>query len=222
MYSATCVVCRDFGRDLSTRVEVGQGQTPARENAKSAATEQSYFEAIDTFLRAPVRLWFAPMCRPTRALIHRPFFWARVHLFLCLIAFAALVAGCGETDSPEAQVRAAIDQIELAAEARDVGDVLEHVSPHYRDHHGNDRDGVGRALRGYFIANQSIHLLTRIEELSFPAEDEARATVVVGMVGRDAAAENAWNLAADVYSFDVVLVREDQEWKVTWARRQRG
>ena len=41
-------------------------------------------------------------------------------------------------------------------------------------------------LAGYFIANQSIHLLTRIDKIDFPASDEARLQVTVGMVGREA------------------------------------
>lgn len=148
--------------------------------------------------------------------------WGRLHLVLCLVSLAAIVGGCGEADSPEAQVRALIGQMELAAEARDTSDVLELISAQYRDHYGNGRDEVGRAVRGYFIANQSIHLLTRIEELSFPAEDEARATVLVGMVGRDADATDAWDLAADLYRFEIAAVREDGEWKITWARWRRA
>lgn len=148
--------------------------------------------------------------------------WARVHLFLCIVALAGIVGGCGERDSPEAQVRAVIDQMELAAEARDVGDVLDLISETYRDDYGRGRDELGRLARGYFIANQSIHLLTRIEAMTFPAEDEARATVLVAMVGRDAAAESAWDLAGDLYRFEVAIVREDGDWKITWARWRRG
>jgi hypothetical protein len=162
------------------------------------------------------------MCRAKHSFACDPFLWARIHLLLCLAALAGIVTGCGERESPEAQVRTVIEQMELAAEARDVSDVLELVSAQYRDDYGNGRDEIGRAVRGYFIANQSIHLLTRIEELSFPAEDEARVSVLVGMVGRDAAAANAWNLAADLYRFEVAIVREDGEWKITWARWRRS
>ncbi len=136
-----------------------------------------------------------------------------------MIAMAAF-AGCGENETPETQVRSVIQSMELAAEARDVSSVLEHVSESYRDDYGNGREEIGRIIRGYFIANQTVHLLTRIEELTFPAEDEARLKVVAAMVGRDAAASNAWNLAAEINTFEIALVREDGEWKVTWARRQ--
>jgi hypothetical protein len=154
----------------------------------------------------------SPRYRPSA----KPFF-----IFLILSAMAVF-AGCSEQETPESQVRSVIERMEVACFGRDLSGILEHVSKNYRDDYGNGREELGRIVRGYFIVNQSIHLLTRIEDLTFPAEDEARVKIVVAMVGRDAAASNAWNLAAELNTFDVVLVREDDEWKVTWARRQRG
>ena len=134
---------------------------------------------------------------------------------------AAQLSACGDPQSPEQQVRAVIDQMEMAAESRDVGDVVGLLSPGYRDAFANDREEAGQRVRGYFVLNQSIHLLTRIQDITFPSEDEARASVLVGMVGRDADAANAWQLAADLYEFDLALLREDGEWKVSWAEWRR-
>jgi hypothetical protein len=131
-------------------------------------------------------------------------------------------AACGDSQTPEAQVRATIAAIEAGAEARDVGDVMEHVSEQFRDGYGRDGKELSQYVRGYFIANQSIHLLSRIESIEFPTPDEARAKVTVGMVGREAAAANAWSLAADVYDFDVTFMREDGQWKVTHAKWRDG
>jgi hypothetical protein len=132
-----------------------------------------------------------------------------------LVAALALLGGGSDDTSPEQQVRAVIDSMELAAEARDVGDLLEHLSVAYRSADGQDRAETSRYIRGYFVANQSIHLLTRIESLEFPAPDEARLKLQVGMAGK--AGQGAANLNADLYDFDVVLVREDGEWKVSYA-----
>jgi hypothetical protein len=128
------------------------------------------------------------------------------------------LGGCSDPRSPEAEIREMIDAMEEAAEARDVGEVMEHISAQFRDGYGRDGQALSQYVRGYFIANQSIHLLTRIERIEFPTQDEARAKVTVGMVGRDAAEANAWNLAADVHDFDVTFMREDGEWKVTHAK----
>ncbi|HKS58836.1 MAG TPA: hypothetical protein VJS12_26330 [Steroidobacteraceae bacterium] len=132
-----------------------------------------------------------------------------------LVAALALLGGCSDDTSPEQQVRAVIDSMELAAEERDVGDLLEHLSVAYRSADGQDRAETSRYVRGYFVANQSIHLLTRIESLEFPAPDEARLKLQVGMAGQGG--QGAANLNADLYNFDVVLVREDGEWKVSYA-----
>jgi hypothetical protein len=134
--------------------------------------------------------------------------------FASVVALAVL-AGCSDDTSAEQQVRAVIDSMEVAAEARDVGDLMEHVSVNYRSADGLDSAEAARYLRGYFVANQSIHLLTRIQSLEFPAPDEARVKLQVGMAGRGG--QGAADLSADLYEFDVALVREDGEWKVSYA-----
>jgi hypothetical protein len=115
-----------------------------------------------------------------------------------------------------------LEQIELAAEARDTGELMEHISPEYRDAYGQGRDELSRYVRGYFVANQSIHLLSRLEQLDFTTDDEARAIVQVGMAARAAEASGDWNLAADVYEFDVVLRRDREGWKVSHAEWSRA
>lgn len=136
-----------------------------------------------------------------------------------LLTFAGLfaLAACSAPSSPEQQVRATIEQLEVAAEARDVGDFMEHLTEDYRDASGMGAEDAARYLRGYFIANQSIHLLTRVEELEFPVDGEARATVLVGMVGREADAGGKWDLAAELREFKLALRREDGAWKVSFS-----
>ncbi len=127
-----------------------------------------------------------------------------------------MLAACADPKSPEAQVRNTIASIETAAEARDVGDVMAHISDQFRDSYGRGSEDLPRVLRGYFIANQSVHLLTRINRIDFPTQEEARANVTVGMLGRDSAA--SWDLAAEIREFDVTFMREGGEWKVTYVR----
>lgn len=142
-----------------------------------------------------------------------------------IFSLAGILAGCGDPSSPEQQVRDVIGQMELAAEARDVGDLMKHISEDYRDPNGLGAQEAASYARGYFIANQSIHLLTRIEEIEFPSDGEARARVLVGMVGRDAdtagQSSDLGDLAADLYEFKIALRRENEEWKVSFAERLR-
>lgn len=146
---------------------------------------------------------------------------SQINVFALLIMSLGLLAACSDADSPEQQVRSVIERMELAAENRDVGDLMEHVSEDYRGAGGMGPEEVARYLRGYFIANQSIHLLTRIEDLTFPTDGEARAQVLVGMVGRDAAATKQWDLAADLHTFKIALRREADDWKVSFVEVMR-
>jgi outer membrane biogenesis lipoprotein LolB len=149
-------------------------------------------------------------------LLRSPF--SRVALVCISLVWTALalLTACSDSASPEQQVRAVIESMETAAEARDVGDLLEHISANYRDAQGQDRTEASRYARGYFIANQSVHLLTRIESLEFPAPDEARVKLQVGMAGRGSEA-GAAGLSTDLYDFNLALIREGDEWKVSYA-----
>lgn len=127
-----------------------------------------------------------------------------------------LLTACSDGTSPDQQVRAVIESMEVAAEQRDVGELMEHISANYRDGQGQDRAEASRYARGYFVVNQSVHLLTRIESLEFPAPDEARVKLQVGMAGR-AGEQGAAGLTADLYDFDLVLIREGDDWKLSYA-----
>jgi ketosteroid isomerase-like protein len=138
---------------------------------------------------------------------------------LALLLVLAITAGCSDPDSPEMQVRRTLDSMEAAAEARDVGDLMEFIADDFRDGYGQGGEELRRYVQGYFIANQSIHLLTRIDSIEFPHPDEARLHVTLGMAGREADAASAWNLATDLQEFEVTMRKQDDEWKVIHAKR---
>ncbi|HEY5808952.1 MAG TPA: hypothetical protein VIT67_13335 [Povalibacter sp.] len=140
--------------------------------------------------------------------------------YLLLLTIVFQLSACGSADSPEAQVRKTVDAMEAAAEDRDAGDVMAFVADDFRDAYGQGPDELNRYLYGYFIANQSLHLLTRIDQIEFPASDEARLKVTVGAVSREADAAKSWNLAAEVHVFEVTMRRQDDDWKVTYVKRR--
>jgi len=143
---------------------------------------------------------------------------APASLLLAAWATVLLLSACSAPDSPESQVRKVVEQMEIATEARSTSDVLEAVSDSYQDAYGGTRQDASQHLRGYFIANQSIHLLTRVNSVEFPIPEEARVRISVGMLGREAEASGNRDLAADLYDFDVTMQREDGQWKVTYAK----
>jgi hypothetical protein len=89
------------------------------------------------------------------------------------------------------------------------------IADDYRDGEGRSADDIRRYLHGYLIAHQSVHLITRIDAIEIEGEQVARAQLTVGMLGRES--ESSWELAGDVYRFDLRLAREEGEWRVTRA-----
>jgi len=131
------------------------------------------------------------------------------------LAAALLLTACGPAGTPEDEIRALIDRAETAAEARDAGGLRALVADDYRDGDGRGAEDIRRYVQGYLIAHQSIHLITRIDAIEIRGAEVAHAIVAVGMLGRDSDA--AWDLAADIYRFDLRFAREDGEWRVTRA-----
>jgi len=139
---------------------------------------------------------------------------------LSVLAIAG--AGCGDRTAPEEEVRALIGTAEQAAEARSVGDLIDLAAPDFRDGDGRSTDELARYVRGYFLANPSVRLLTRITRVDVLAADVAEAEVTVAIVGKDAEATAAWDLAFDVVEFDLDLRRIDGEWRVLRVDWRRG
>jgi hypothetical protein len=133
----------------------------------------------------------------------------------------ALVAGCASND-PETEVRALLAALEQAAEERDAGLFADALGEGYRDTRGNDRDDALRALRGYFIANQRIDVVSRVDEIVLEGSDAARAVVHAGMVGRRAGTPLVEGLDADLYRFELELVRDAGDWHIIGASFDRA
>jgi hypothetical protein len=95
---------------------------------------------------------------------------------------AILLAACGTKSSDEEQVRALVDAVETAAEARDTSDVLEHVADNYADSNGFDKTQLRNFLRGYFLAHPRLEVLVNIESLEFPVDGLAQAVISLATV----------------------------------------
>ena len=137
------------------------------------------------------------------------------------IALALCAAGCGTTD-PEAEIFERLAAAEEAAEARDTGFFADLIGVSYRDARGNGRDELLRAVRGYFLANQRIEVVSRVDEVVLEGADAARAVVHAGLVGRRTGAALLAGVDADLYRFELELVNDDGEWRVIGAEWRRA
>lgn len=135
-----------------------------------------------------------------------------------LAATVLCCAACGPSGTPEDEIRALVVLGETAAEARDAGALRELIADDYRDGEGRDAGEIRRLLHGYLIAHQSIRLITHIDGIELEGRELAHVQVTVGMLGREAGADAAWNLAGDIHRLDLRLARDDaDEWRVTRA-----
>jgi hypothetical protein len=152
------------------------------------------------------------------------FCFQRWSVLIFLLSVASFTGACSSgRDSPEAQVRALLAQGEAAAEKRESGVLRQLISEKYSDSQGQDKKAVEAVLRFYFLRNQSIHLFTRIRQISFPQPDMAQADVMVAMAGQPISdAEELERLRADLHRFEITLAQENGEWKVMRAEWRRA
>ena len=130
-----------------------------------------------------------------------------------------LCTSCGPPGTPEEEIRALIDEAETAAEQRNASALRSLIADDYHDGNGRGAEEMRRYLHGYLIAHQSIRLVTRIDAIAIEGAEIARVQVTVGMLGREAAADSAWDFAGDIHRFDLRLAHEDGAWRVTRAER---
>jgi hypothetical protein len=135
-------------------------------------------------------------------------------------ALAAFSLACGgERDTPEAAVRRTLAAIEEAAGAKDVGAIVEHVSPEYADPQGNDREAVRRIAAFHLLRNQSVHTLVRLREVTIAEPGRAEVDALVAMAGTEIPdADVLATVRADLYRFALALREEEPGvWRVSSA-----
>ena len=129
-----------------------------------------------------------------------------------IIAIAFVLTACGSSgsaDDPEAELRAWVDRGEVAAEAKDRGQLLDMISGDYADSRGNDRDEIGTLLARYFFVQNNIALLTSIDEIQVYDDTAAKIDLTVGMAGTH---NTGFGLKADAYRFEFELEKDGDDW----------
>ena len=138
-------------------------------------------------------------------------------LILCITAI--VISGCGGSE-PEAynledDIRAWVERGESAAEEKDRGELLDMISTDYADSRGNDRDKIGDTLRVLFFRQNSIALLTSIDDIQLMGDSAALVNVTVGMAGTS---NSRIGLNADAYAFEFELEKQGDDWLLIGSR----
>ena len=137
--------------------------------------------------------------------------------FLVTAIVGALLAGCGGAQGgPEEAVRAWVRHGHEAAEAKDRGALIDMVSPSYADARGNSRADIENMMRFYFLRQNKVALITRIDDLRIIGDSAAELSLQVGMAGTDDRAVLGFD--ADAYRFEMELEHDGDEWLLIAAR----
>ena len=137
---------------------------------------------------------------------------------LLLIAWLATLclAGCGGSpQDAEAEIRSWLADGEAAAEDKDRRALMKMVSSGYSDSRGNDRAAIENMLRFYFLRQNTVALLSKIDSLEVYDGTAAEVRMTVGMAGSNNA---PLGFSADAYRFALELELIDDEWQLTSAR----
>ncbi len=139
----------------------------------------------------------------------------RSGLFLILLLPAL---ACRHGSDP---IRATLDRVVKAAQARDSRAVVENLTGDYRDAEGQTSADVAATLRRYFAAYEIIDV--RLSDVEIDrAPEAARVTFRAGFSGqpRKLGGLDRFLPSASTYRFELRLVPEGNRWKVAWASWQ--
>jgi hypothetical protein len=131
----------------------------------------------------------------------------------------AAAGGCGSND-PQAELRDFIAAAETAAEARDTGFFRDAISASYADRRGQRRDDVINVIRGIFLTNTTVEVISRIEEIELTAADAAKVKLQAALVGKREGA-SLLDVDGDLNRIELELVRESGDWRVISADWER-
>ena len=135
---------------------------------------------------------------------------------LFTIGTALVVTACGGSPTdPEAELRAWVSEAEEAAESKDRGALLDKIATNYADARGHDRDELNDMFRFYMLRQQSIALLTKIDEIELLDGTAADMSLTVAMAGTGA---GSFGLNADAYRIELELEKDGDEWLLIGAR----
>ena len=141
-----------------------------------------------------------------------------VSIAVLLLVSSLPVAGCRGTTDPERELRELLRGAEAAVEAKDFGALRPLLSERYSDAEGNDRRRVEAVLRVWLLRQGEIYLVTRVQDLRFPAADRAQVVLLVAMAGeRIADSADLAGLRGDLYRFDLDFAAERGDWRLARA-----
>jgi len=142
----------------------------------------------------------------------------RVATILIIFAVAVVFIGCSK-ETEESKVKKVITEIQAAGEEKEVKKIMAHISKTYNDPRGYNYEGIHGLLLGYFFRYPKISAYIANLEVSVEgATAKARFEAMLTSSDKTGSIKDIIPQELGVWYFDVTLVKESNEWKVTSAQ----
>lgn len=128
-----------------------------------------------------------------------------------------LALACG---APRDPVRAALDALVRAADARDAGALFERIAPGFSAADGSSRDEARALVERYFAAYEILDVRLEDVRIERGGPDAARVRFRARLSGQPRKIGGLDGLvpSSSAYDFDPRLTNEGGAWKVAWAQ----
>ena len=135
------------------------------------------------------------------------------------LVLAALLIGCADESSPEAQIRQLLDDFVEAVETRALRDATELLADDYHDRYHGNRAAAMRSLLAYTQRQRQLHLFRYVDGIDVETgSSRARAVVYVAITRVPAETrETLVSMNAELYRFDIEMRVDDGRWRVVTA-----
>jgi hypothetical protein len=141
---------------------------------------------------------------------------------MIILFLMPIMGGCSK-ETEEDKVKKVITSVQQAAEEKKITAVLEHISKTYRDPQDNDYNGIKGLLAFYFFRHQKVKVyMPNIDIVVTGPTAKAIFQAILTGRGSGEAAGGILPEALGAYNFDVLLKKEDGQWKVTSAKWERA
>ncbi len=128
---------------------------------------------------------------------------------------ALWLAACGTRETPEARLRARVDALQAAVEAREGGAIGGFIAADFIGPQAMDREGAVRMARGAFLRYRSVGVaVVGPVSVELQGDDHARVRFDAALTG---GAGGALPDSARVWSVDSGWRVDDGEWRMTSA-----
>jgi len=141
---------------------------------------------------------------------------------MIILFLMPIMGGCSK-ETEEDRVKKVVTNVQQAAGEKKISAVLEHISKTYRDPQGNDYNGIKGLLAFYFFRHQKVSVyMPNIDIVVTGPTAKAIFQAILTGRGTGEAAGGILPEALGAYNFEVVLYKEDGQWKVTSAKWERA